>query len=123
MVHIRAVRGGDDRPVLSVRLYRTSAGVEVVRDWLRDLAPEVRKQIGSDLLRVQWQWPVSLPLVRSFGEGLYELRSSHNKQEFRVFFVVEEQVLLALHGFQKKTQKTPPGELKTAQKRKKEVKS
>jgi phage-related protein len=40
-----------------------------------------------------------------------------------VFFIVTEGELVALHGFQKKTQSTPQRELDIARVRQKEVKS
>jgi hypothetical protein len=38
--------------------YRTSAGAEPVREWLRELDAEDRNAIGQDLMRVQYRWPV-----------------------------------------------------------------
>jgi hypothetical protein len=58
-----------------VVFYRTPAGAEVVRDWLRGLDQADRNIIGQDLMRVQFRWPVGMPLCRSLGEGLWELRS------------------------------------------------
>ena len=44
--------------------YRTSMGAEPVREWLRELAIEDRNAIGQDLMRVQYRWPVGMPLCR-----------------------------------------------------------
>jgi phage-related protein len=55
--------------------FRTAAGSEPVREWLREL-PEVERQaIGKDLLRAQWRWPVGMPLCRPLGSGLWEVRT------------------------------------------------
>jgi hypothetical protein len=48
---------------ISLVFFRTPAGVEVVRDWLRGLAPADRSIIGQDLMRVQFRWPVGMPLA------------------------------------------------------------
>ncbi len=106
-----------------VVFYRTSAGAEVVRDWLRGLSAEDRASIGQDLMRVQFRWPVGMPLCRPLGDGLWELRTDLTGNRIaRIFFCFTEGRLLALHGFIKKTQKTPDDELKLARKRKREFK-
>ena len=65
-----------DRPrKIPVVFYRTPAGAEVVRDWLHDLDEGDRNAIGQDLMRVQYRWPVGMPLCRAMGGGLWEVRS------------------------------------------------
>jgi len=64
-----------------------------------------------------------LPLCRSMGGGLWEVRSNLPSARIaRVLFCVQDDELVALHGFIKKTEKTPDAELKLARKRMKEVK-
>lgn len=92
-----------------------------MRDWLRSLGREVSKTIGSDLLAVQWNWPVGKPLVDGLGRGLYEIRSTHERTEYRVLFAIVASKLVLLHGFVKKTRKTPGADLELARKRLKEV--
>jgi phage-related protein len=104
-----------------VVFYRTSAGAEVVLDWLRGLSPQDRAEIGQDLMRVQFRWPVGMPLCRPLGDGLWEVRTSLSSNKIaRVFFCFTEGRLVALHGFIKKSQKTPEDELKLARKRQRE---
>lgn len=105
---------------LGCRFFRSASGSEPVRDWLRELDDETCKQIGHDILRVQWRWPVSRPLVGAMGEGLYEVRSTSNRREYRVLFYIDGSAMVLLHGFQKKTQATPKAELALARARKKE---
>ena len=96
-------------------------GSEVVRDWLRGLDEGDRNAIGRDLMRVQYRWPVGMPLCRSLGEGLWEVRSDlPRSRSARVLFAVMDDRIVALHGFIKKTQKTPADDLALARKRKKE---
>jgi hypothetical protein len=63
------------------------------------------------------RWPISKPLVGSFGEGLYEVRSSHDVNIYRVFFCIEGSDMVLLHGFMKKTQATPKREVEIARAR------
>ena len=102
--------------------YRTSSGCEPVRDWLRELNPDDRKAVGMDLMRAQWRWPIGMPLCRPMGDGLWEVRTElPSRRIARVLFCVHAGRLVALHGFIKKTQKTPDEELKKARKRQKEI--
>jgi len=104
-----------------VIFYRTSQGVEVVRDWLRGLNEADQNILAQDLMRVQFRWPVGMPLCRPLGDGLWEVRSDLSSSRIaRLLFCFTEGRLLVLHGFIKKTQKTPDAELKLARKRKRE---
>ena len=58
-----------------------------MREWLKQLPPADRRKVGLDLMRVQYRWPVGMPLVDALGQGLYEVRTSlASKREARVFF-------------------------------------
>lgn len=106
---------------MPVVFYRTTSGSEVVLEWLRNLDEQDRHAIGLDLLRVQYRWPVGMPLCRSLGGGLSEVRSSlPGGRIARVLFCVKETTIIALSGFIKKSQKTPSDELSLARKRMKE---
>jgi len=107
---------------IPIVFYRTSLGVEPVRDWLRSLPDADRRKIGLDLATVQVGWPVGMPLCRSLGGGLWEVRSTlPSRRIARVLFFVHEGRIGVVHGFIKQTQKTPPGELELARKRMKEM--
>jgi phage-related protein len=109
-------------PEIPVRFYSTAAGREPVLDWLRSLDKEDRRKIGTDLMRVQFGWPIGMPLVRSLGEGLWEIRSDlPSNHTARLLLCFCEDVIVVLHGFIKKTQKTPPADLDIARRRMKEV--
>lgn len=110
-----------DKPRLECRFYRNDAGAEPVREWLRGQQKETRLAIGSDIKAIQWRWPVSKPLVGTFGAGLYEVRTSVGDNIYRVFFCVRGSTMVLLHAFMKKTQKTPQRELDTARRRQKDV--
>ena len=108
-------------PRLACRFYRNDAGAEPVREWLLGLDAEVRKEIGSDIKSVQWRWPLSKPLVDGFGEGLYEVRTSHDKNIYRVLFCIVGATMVLLHGFMKKSQATPKQDKELARKRQRDV--
>jgi len=102
--------------------YRTAAGNEPVREWLRGLDEAERHPIGKDLLRAQWRWPVGMPLCRPMGNGLWEIRTYlPTKRTARVLLCLYKEHLVALHGFIKKTRATPDEDLAIARKRQKEL--
>jgi phage-related protein len=104
--------------------YRSEGGNEPVRDWLLTLEEQRRREIGLDLMRVQFAWPIGMPLVRPLGDGLFEVRTSlPDKAIARVLFSFYRGELFALHGFTKKTRRTPEEDLRLARKRKAEVES
>jgi hypothetical protein len=47
-----------------------------VRQWLKGLEAQDRKIIGEDIKDVEFSWPIGMPLVRSLGRELWEVRSS-----------------------------------------------
>ncbi len=109
-------------PEIPVLFYRTAAGREPLLEWLRALDKEDRQVIGFDLMRVQFGWPIGMPLVRNLGNGLWEVRSDLRSDRIgRMQFCFHESVLVGLHGFIKKTQKTSPNDLAIARRRMKEV--
>jgi phage-related protein len=64
-----------------------------------------------------------MPLCRSLGSGLWELRSSLPSERIsRLIFFIEDREIYVVHGFVKKTRKTPPVDLKLALRRLKETK-
>lgn len=111
---------GDPPPkAIVATFWKTKAGGnEPVRVWLRSLAAQERKGIGSDIMRVEMKWPgVRMPLVRPLKHGLWEVRSNLRNRIGRVIFGVDGGKMVLLHGFVKKTQKTPQEDLDLAKER------
>lgn len=104
-------------PVLDVRFFRTDAGKEPVREWLKDLPAIERKTIGEDIKTVQFGWPLGMPLVRNLGGDIWEVRINLSNRIARILFALEGQNMLLLHAFIKKQQKTPEPELDLAKER------
>jgi len=102
--------------------YRSFSGAEPVKDWLRGLSEEDRRIVGFDIATVEFGWPLGMPLCRSLGGGLWEVRSDLTQGKIaRVIFCVAQGRMVLLHGFVKKSQKTPGPDLDTARRRQKEV--
>jgi phage-related protein len=103
--------------------YRTPSGAEPVRDWLKDdLPPDDRRKVGFDISTVEFGWPIGMPLCRSLGGGLWEIRSDlPSNRTARVIFCAAKDRLVLLHGFIKKAQKTPRSDLELARNRQREI--
>ena len=97
--------------------YRTEAGSEPVREWLKSLSHNDRKAIGEDIKTVQYAWLLGMPLIRKLERGLWEVRSNISQGIARVFFTVKDEMMILLHGFVKKSPKTSLNELDTARRR------
>jgi phage-related protein len=107
-----------------VVFWKSANGNEPVREFLKQQPRPDRMRLGEDLRKLQFGWPIGMPLVRSMGGGIWELRSSlPSKREVRVLFVAVEDVLVLLHAFVKKSQKTPAPDLNAARQRLKELQS
>ena len=103
--------------------YRTEQGAEPVRDFILGLPREDRRVVGSDIATVEYGWPVGKPTCAPLGLGLWEVRSSLTTRRIaRVIFTLHDGQMILLHGFIKKTQKTPQDDLDIARRRMKEAK-
>ena len=107
----------DNELRLRVVFFRTSRGNEPVREWLKELKPDEMRIVGEDIKTVQFGFPLGMPLVRKLEPGLWEVRSTLINRIARVIFTVEGGVMVLLHGFIKKSQKTPLEDLQMARER------
>jgi len=109
---------------IRLAFWKSAAGGEPVREWLNELSREDKRTVGRDIAKVQFGWPVGMPLCRPLSGGLWEVRSSlPSKREARVFIGFHEGVLVALHAVIKKGRKAPADDLAQARQRLKELKS
>ncbi|MGH9602549.1 MAG: type II toxin-antitoxin system RelE/ParE family toxin [Terriglobales bacterium] len=110
-------RGPSERRAPAKRVpaffFRTDAGGEPVRDWLKGLPASERRLIGIDIKTVEFGWPVGMPVVRPLGSGLNEVRTNlpGNRIARVLFYVDKKQRMVLLHGFIKKTRRTTDQEL------------
>jgi len=96
--------------------FQTDLGGEPVREWLKNLPKDDRKRIGEDIKTVEFGWPVGMPVCRPLAGGIYEVRTSlaHNRIARVLFYIDKAGRMVLLHGFIKKTQKTPDEDLDLA---------
>jgi len=109
------------KAVLDVRFFKTDAGAEPVRHWLKKLPAADRKAIGEDIKTVQFGWPLGMPLVRHLEIGIWEIRIGLDNKIARVLFSLEASTMVLLHGFIKKQQSTPKPDLNLAKDRLKQL--
>lgn len=96
------------QPILQVIFFRNPSGREPVREWLKEMDKADRTAIGEDIKLVQFRWPLGMPLVRKLEADLWEVRSHLSDGRIaRLFFTVRRTEMVLLHGFIKKSQKTP----------------
>lgn len=96
----------------------TFVDIEPVMDFLKSLDTRLRAKVyrGIDLLADHWPY-IGEPHVRRVSgyEGLWELREQLGNTRVRLFFFQSEADSLAIvHGYIKKTKKTPSRVLKIA---------
>jgi len=107
---------------LNAIFYRSESGKEPVREWLKELGKPDSTVIGYDIKTVEFGWPIGMPICRPLGRGLYEVRSQlQNNRIARVIFCVFDDNMFLLHGFIKKTKKTPIQDIDLAYHRKKNL--
>jgi phage-related protein len=105
---------------IMVRFFKQLSGREPVLDWIRSLPISDRRLIGEALKSIEFGWPLGMPLVRSIAgqKGLWEARCAlEGARIVRIFFILDGSDMVLLHGFEKKSQKTPDHELAVAIKR------
>ena len=108
-----------------IEIYEDKKGQSQIMDWIKELDRNPTKENKSTLKKLYYQIErleydgtfVGEPLVKQIEGKLWELRPIPN----RVFFAtLEDNQLILLHQFRKKTQKTPKKELELAEKLKQE---
>jgi len=109
------------KPILEVRFFKTEAGTEPVREWLRTLSATDRKTMGENIKTVQFGWPLGMPLVDHLGGDIWEVRSRLDTRIARTLFATESDTMVLLHAFIKKQQQTPKPELDLAKERLKQL--
>ena len=108
----------DDQDIrLQVVFFRAEHGGEPVREWLKSLPLDEKRIVGEDIKTVQFGWPLGMPIVRKMEPGLWEVRSRLKNRIARVLFTVNNNKMVLLHGFIKKSDKTPQDDLNVAHQR------
>ncbi len=107
---------------ITARFYLTAPGGKPVREWLLELSKDDRRIIGKDIQKVEFGWPIGMPYCRNIQRGLWEVRSRlPGGRIARVIFCIVGGEMVLLHGFEKKTQKTPTHDIELARRREREI--
>jgi phage-related protein len=116
VVHNWKVTGGGSMKRVPAIFFRTAAGHEPVREWLKAMDAEDRRRIGEDIKTVEFGWPVGMPTCRAMGGGLHEVRTRlpGNRLVRLLFYIDPLERMVVLHGFVKKSRATPPADLALA---------
>ena len=114
----KGTESADSDKRVRARFFAAASGTEPVREWLLGLAVEDRRAIGRDIAVVEFRWPLGMPTCRQLRGDVWEVRTSlAGGRIARVLFAIEDGELVLLHGFLKKTQRTPPEAIRLAKQR------
>jgi phage-related protein len=101
-----------------VVFYETVEGQQPVLDFIATLEIKLKAKVFRDLELLENNGNnLGMPFSKYLEDGIFELRSKQGSNITRIFyfFVVNKKIIVT-NGFRKKTQKTPPGEIKLAKK-------
>ena len=106
----------------NVDFYKTKNGNCPVKKYLLSLSAKSRSKILEAMEYLEtFGIDLKEPFVKHLGDKLFELRAKDHEGIYRVlYFAATGRRFIMLHGFTKKTQKTPRKEIEIALKRKKE---
>jgi phage-related protein len=111
----------DRKKKLPARFYISQTGRNPVREWILELSSNDRHTVGKDIQKVEFGWPIGRPHCATLGH-VWEVRSDLDSNRIaRVIFCMGDGYMILLHGFIKKTQKTPQHDIDLALQRKREL--
>ena len=101
----------------NITFFKNSRGEEIVKNDIRSFEKATISKIGHLLDLLRYKGPFLLaPYSKKMANNLFELRI-RGFQEVRIFYTFKHDSVHVLHVFQKKSQKTPIKEIKTAEER------
>jgi len=106
-----------------VNYFTAKNGIKPVKEWIDTLDIKLKVKIfrAFELLE-EFNINLKAPYVKPLEDKLYELRIKDSKGIYRIiYFSYTNKQFIMLHGFVKKTQKTPKKEIELAKKRMMEV--
>jgi phage-related protein len=106
---------------IHAKFYATESGNEPVKESLLELGRPIKTVVGEDIRFVELNWRIDRPYVDKLRSGrgeleesIFEVRHTLMGNEFRTLFFVYDSMMILVHFFQKKTQKTPKSDLELA---------
>lgn len=109
----------DQDPKWEVVFYQTVAGERPAEEWLKSIPIKMQAKIARilDLLEEHGTFATG-PYIQHEHGKLWKVRVEQAKVQYRLFyFPATGQKFVVLHGFVKKSQKTPPKEIEVAEQR------
>lgn len=104
----------------NVRFLQTARGKCFVKEFIKEQDQTTYSKILHSIITLRDYGPyLKPPYMKKLQNKLYELRIS-GKVAVRIFYTIRNGEYYLLHAFKKKSQKTPPREIKIALDRMKE---
>lgn len=107
--------------------YKTERGNEPVRETLKKLGRPIKTIVGEDIRFIELQLKLSKPeaaklwAAKSPNEAsIYEARHKVDGEQYRTLFFINENQMILVHFFHKKTQKVAKKEIEVAKNRMKQ---
>jgi len=98
-------------------LFETDRGEKPVKEFINSLTDSSIAKVARDIgLLEKYGYLLGMPHSKRVEKEIYELRIN-GTEEVRIFYTFRKNRIYLLHGFRKKTQKTPTRELLIAKKR------
>ena len=110
--------------MMEVILYQQRNGRYPVKEFLSSKeipAKHLEKILHEIDLLGQSAYDLREPYVKHWEGDLWELRVRFSTNSYRIFYCIKNGRIILLHGFKKKTQRTPSLEIKIARQRYKEL--
>ena len=108
-----------DKTSWTIRFYKSRDGCDPVTEFILGLPPKDRAKVLWNIRLLESEGiRIREPHSKALEKNLFELRVIHGNNIQRVFYYLfDGTTFVLLHGFTKKTQKTPAREIETARKR------
>jgi len=104
--------------VFEVEYYRTENGHRPIEEFIDSLDLKMQGKVFRQIsLLKEHGHLLGEPFSSLLDKGIYELRVQQSNNIVRIlYFFIRDRKIVLTHGFAKKTQKTPPGEIERARK-------
>lgn len=101
----------------NIYFFQTARGEKVVKEFLKSLSGGSIGKVAQNLDLLKAHGPfLGMPYCRKLTREIKELRI-RGKEEVRILYAFSKNDIYLLHGFKKKTEKTPRREIKIAEER------
>ena len=107
-----------EEKVFVTRFYRTPAGTELVREFLRSLPRDARLKCGRYMQQLEWQGlALRASHLKKISREIWELRPEYDGIEYRFYLGIEGNSAVYVHAIVKKQQKAARSDIALAERR------